>query len=154
MLHFKISRVLTKEHFARVACNKFWSYGASAHRLGNSTEFIILIPIKRPERRAALLKMLMRNSLGEEFEIVDVYSFEGGPQYRIVDESELDERGRLINDANNEPVSAEPASVNAASVAVQDKDGRVIRLVTPANNEPASVDAEFESESEFDYVQL
>ena len=104
MLHFKVTRVLPKEHHARTVVNKFFSYGASAHRLGNSTRFVVLIPIKRPERREALLRMLVRNSLGEEFELVDVYSFEGGPQFRVVDESELDERGRLTDDANTGPV--------------------------------------------------
>ena len=103
MLHLKVRRVLPKEHHARTVVNKFFSYGASAHRLGNSTRFVVLIPIKRPERREALLKMLVRNSLGEEFELVDVYSFEGGPQFRVVDESELDERGRLIDSSYVEP---------------------------------------------------
>lgn len=103
MLHLKVSRVLPKEHYARTVVNKFFSYGASAHRLGNSTRFVVLIPIKRPERRDALLKMLVRNSLGEEFELVDVYSFEGGPQFRTVDESELDVRGRLIDDTDSQP---------------------------------------------------
>ena len=102
MLYFKIARVLPKEHQARSAVNKFFQYGASAHRLGNSTRFVVLIPLKRPERRDALLKMLVRNSLGEEFELVDVYSFEGGPQFNVIDESELDENGRLI-ETNNEP---------------------------------------------------
>ena len=103
MLHFKVMRVVPKEHHARTIVNKFFSYGASAHRLGNSTQFVVLLPIKRPERRDALLKMLVRNSIGEEFELVDVYSYEGGPQFRVVDESELDGRGRLIDSPNVEP---------------------------------------------------
>lgn len=103
MLHFKIARDLPKEHQARSAVNKFFTYGASAHRLGSSTRFVVLIPLKRPERRDALLKMLVRNSLGEEFELVDVYSFEGGPQFNVIDESQLDKNGRLIEDANTEP---------------------------------------------------
>ena len=113
MLHLKVTRVLPKEHYARTVVNKFFSYGASAHRLGSSTRFVVLIPLKRPERREALLKMLVRNSLGEDFELVDVFSFEGGPQFRTVDESELDKNGRLIggddaNNANNESVSDDP----------------------------------------------
>ena len=103
MLHYKIARSLVKEAHARTACNKFFTYGAHAHRLGNSNQFVVLIPIKRPERRDALLKMLVRNSLGEEFELIDLYSFEGGPQYRTVEESELDERGHLID---SEPTTA------------------------------------------------
>jgi hypothetical protein len=112
MLHYRLTRTLNREHHARRALDNFAAIGGSIHRVGTSTAFELLIPIKAPQRRAALYKMLERNSCGEEFELVDVYSFEGGPQYRKVLESELDSGTPR---PATEPVSDKAADAGAQS---------------------------------------
>lgn len=91
MLHYKLGRLLTKEYMARAMLGSLAGHGASIHRIGNSSSFELFIPVKAPvARRAALLKVLARSHESETFDLVDISSFEGGPQYRRVTESDLD----------------------------------------------------------------
>jgi hypothetical protein len=91
MLHFKLARILPKEYMARAVLGQLAHHGASVHRVGSSTAFELIIPIRAPAaRRASLLKVLAREHPTEVFDLIDVTSFEGGLQYRRVSDAELD----------------------------------------------------------------
>ena len=114
MLHFMLNRPIVRESDGHAALNRFASLGAAIHRVGNSKEFQLLVPVRRPHRRNALLKQLTRQSFGDEFVLIDVTSFIDGVQFELVSEAEADEivkRERLAKDASNAPVGDEPEFV-------------------------------------------
>lgn len=91
MLHYMLSRRLVRETHARTALQRFASLGAAIHRIDNSKNFQLLVPIRRPHRRNALYKQLTRQAFGDAFILIDVTSFTNGPQYKQVTEAEADE---------------------------------------------------------------
>lgn len=108
MLHYLLNRRLVRESHARAALQRFANLGAAIHRVDDSKEFQLLIPIRRPHRRNALYKQLTRQAFGEEFLLVDVTSFVAGPQFVEVSEAEADEllkSKRFVKVATAEPVS-------------------------------------------------
>lgn len=92
MLHYKLNQVLKRERMARDSLRFFAQWGAAIHRIGDSQEFELLVPLRKPERRATLRKFLERNAVGASFVLVDVTGFDrDGPVYREISEADADE---------------------------------------------------------------
>jgi hypothetical protein len=91
MLCYKLQTILKREPAARSALRHFEHLGGAIHRIGDTREFVLIVPLRKPERRAALLKQLDRNSVGAVWKLIDMTGFDrDGPVYRYLSESEAD----------------------------------------------------------------
>ena len=97
MLCYKMKEPLVRESHARTALTRFASLGASIHRIGNGKEFELIVPLRRPHKRHAVLKQLERQAFGQSFGLIWLLGMNAdGLRYTSVREDQLDERGHLI----------------------------------------------------------
>ena len=100
VLHYFLKSRLINQSQAQASLHPFAALGASIHRVEDTKEFQLLVPIRRPQSRNALLKQLTRQSFGVEWALVDVVSFIDGPQFVEVSETEAD---KIVKAARSEP---------------------------------------------------
>ena len=97
MLCYRMQEPLVRESHARTAMNYFATLGASIHRIKQSKAFELIVPLRRPEKRHAVLKQLERQAIGQTFELIWLFGLNAdGVKYVPVREDQLDSQGNLI----------------------------------------------------------
>lgn len=123
MLALKLKDTLRREHHCRVAIGRLFHASPIPVRVGTTREFMLFVPLPRPEKRAAVLRQFQREMPDYEFELVEVLDLDG-PRYRPVQEHEVDERGKFIG---------------AASSTAGAPTGRPATVMTKQNTSPLDV---------------